>query len=206
MQNDIDKMIACHQCDHLFSKPTLKESEKIICTCCGSVMLSSKKDSINKTISVALAGILLFLPSMLLPIVGIQAVGIYNEASLVDCIRFLVNDDFYIIAFSVFTFTIAMPIVRLSTALYISLCIKYKHITPSLFIFFRSYQVLDNWSMTHVFFMGVIVSLYKLVALADVTIGEGLLSLIALLICSTLVSVTMDPQYIWETMENELEH
>jgi paraquat-inducible protein A len=59
--------------------------------------------------------------------------------------------------------------------------------------------------MVHVFFMGVIVSMYKLSSLADMTIDGGLFSLVLLLICSTLVSVTMDEHSIWEELEKSLE-
>jgi paraquat-inducible protein A len=198
-------MIACHQCDSLFPLPTVKEGQKALCACCGGTLFARKKDPINRTIAVALAGLLLFLPAMFLPIIGIGAGGLYNDASLVDCIELMINGDFYIIASAVFMFTIAIPLVRLYTALYLSLCIKFKRVKPSLFIFFRSYHALDTWTMIHVFFMGVIVSMYKLATLADMSIDGGLLSLVLLLLCSTLVSITMDQHSMWHELENALE-
>lgn len=201
----IQKMIACTQCDGLFPIPSVKENEKALCQCCGSVIFIHKKDSINRTLAISLAGLLLFIPSMVLPIVGLSVAGIYNDASLIDCIALMVNDGFYIITFAIFLFTIAIPIVRLISALYITLSIKFNVTKPSLLIFFRSYHTLDHWAMTHVFFMGVIVSMYKLIALADMNVEGGLLSLILLLICSTLVSVTMDEHLIWEALEDSLE-
>jgi paraquat-inducible protein A len=102
-------------------------------------------------------------------------------------------------------FTIAIPSVRLITALSISSCIKFNRVKPSLLVFFRSYHLLDTWTMVHVFFMGVIVSMYKLSSLADMTIDGGLLSLVLLLVCSTLVSVTMDEHSIWDELEKSLE-
>lgn len=205
MQKDIKNMIACHHCDSLFVKPHIQENEKALCSCCGSPLFTHKKDPINRTIAVALAGILLFLPAVFLPIVGIGAAGIYNDATLLSCIMLMINSNYYIIAFAVFLFTVAIPLVRLLSALYITLCIKYDRVKPSLLVFFRSYHILDCWAMTHVFFMGVIVSMYKLMSLADMSVGGGLLSLVSLLICSTLVSVTMDQHSMWDMMEESLE-
>jgi paraquat-inducible protein A len=47
--------------------------------------------------------------------------------------------------------------------------------------------------------------MYKLSSLADMTIDGGLISLIFLLLCSTLVSVTIDQHNIWHELEKSLE-
>jgi paraquat-inducible protein A len=198
-------MVACNQCDSLLPIPMLSEGQNALCGCCGAFIFSKKKDSINRTIAVAIASLVLFFPATLLPIIGIGLAGLYNEASLLDCITLLINSRNYVIAFAVFMFTIAIPTVRIITALYITLCIKFNRVTPSLLVFFRSYHLLDTWTMVHVFFMGVIVSMYKLSSLADMTIDGGLFSLVLLLVCSTLVSVTMDEHSIWDELEKSLE-
>lgn len=198
-------MLACQQCDTLLPMPLLSEGQKAMCGCCGAVLFSKKKDAINRTVAVAIAGLLFFFPAISLPIIGIGAAGLYNDASLLDCITLLINGRNYIIAFAVFMFTVAIPTVRLITALYISLCIKFNRVKPSLLIFFRSYHMLDTWTMIHVFFMGVIVSMYKLSSLADMNIEGGLFSLVLLLLCSTLISITMDQQSIWQELEQALE-
>jgi paraquat-inducible protein A len=197
-------MLACHQCDTLLPIPLLAEGQEALCSCCGAALFSKKKKAINRTISVTTAGLLVFFPAIYLPIIGISAAGIYNDASLLDCITLLISNRHYIIAFALFMFTIAIPTVRLVTALYISLSIKFNCVKPSLLVFFRSYHVLDAWTMLHVFFLGVIVSMYKLSSLAQMTIDGGLLSLVLLLLCSTLVSVTMDQHSIWHELELSL--
>jgi paraquat-inducible protein A len=201
----VNNMIACHQCDSLLPMPLLLEGQNALCGCCGAMLFSKKRDAINRTAAVAVAGLLLFFPATLLPIIGIGAAGLYNDASLLDCITFLINSRNYVLAFAVFMFTVAIPAVRLITALYISFCIKFNHVKPSLLVFFRSYHLLDTWTMIHVFLLGVIVSMYKLSSLADMTIDGGLLSLILLLLCSTLVSVTMDQHSVWDELEKSLE-
>jgi paraquat-inducible protein A len=148
-----------------------------------------------------LAGLLLFFPAIFLPIMGVGIAGLYNDASLFDCINILIEGDFYIIAFAVFMFTIAIPVLRLYSAFYLSYKLQNNEYPPSLLTFFRSYHMLDTWTMVHVFFLGIIVSMYKLVALADLSIGGGLISLVLLLLCSTLVSITLDQHYIWEKLE-----
>ncbi|WDD99246.1 paraquat-inducible protein A [Thalassomonas actiniarum] len=201
-----DQMIACPQCDGLSTKPLLKEGQKAVCKRCGGKVLERKRDPIRRTLAVALAGLLLLIPAMILPLIGVSAVGLFNQASLLDCIAILIANDYYLIAISLTIFTLAVPVIRLLAALYISWCIRMKRITPALVHFFRSYHQLDSWTMLHVFLLGIMVSMYKLVALAELSIGLGLVAFILLLICSTLVSVTLDKHYIWEQLEAGCEY
>ncbi len=202
-QHSTDQLIACIKCDALSALPKLFPGQTALCPSCGCTLFSRKKDSIERTLAVSIAGLFMFFPAISLPIMKIGVAGVYHQASLIDCVTQMIAGDFYIIAFCVFMFTIAIPVVRLFSAFYLSYRIKTKQITPSLLLFFRSYHTLDNWTMIHVFFLGIIISMYKLVSLADVNIGGGLVSLLLLLLCSTLVTVTLDQHYIWQKLERE---
>lgn len=200
----VDNLIACHLCDGLFDKPKIEPGQEAMCPGCGTCLMTVKKNPIDRTIAIALAGLLLFLPAITLPIVGIGVAGLYNDSSLFECIELLINGEFYLIALCVFLSTIAIPVVRLVTALTVTWHIKTNNIKPSLLIFFRSYHLLDSWTMIHIFFLGVVVSMYKLVSLADLSVGGGFYSLLLLLVCSTLVSNTMDQQFVWQELEKVL--
>jgi paraquat-inducible protein A len=201
--NSLDELIACLHCDTLATSPSLAAGETALCPCCGNKLFSRKKDSINRTMAISLAGLMLLFPAITLPIIGVGVAGKYNDASLIDCIMLMINDDFYIIAFSVFLFTIAIPSVKIFSAFYLSYKIKRKQISSSLLIFYRSYHLFDSWAMIHVFFLGIIVSIYKLISLDELTVGSGLISLLLLLLCSTLISITIDQKLIWDTLESE---
>ena len=188
----LDNVVVCHFCDAVSKSPKIKPGQKASCAGCGSTLFEMKKDPIERTLAISLAGILLFYPTTTLPIIGVTAAGIYNDASLIDCIRIMINGGYSFIAFTVFVFAIAIPMVRLLSACYLTLSIKFNRVTPSLLVFFRSYHHLDTWAMLHVYFFGIIVSMYKLVDMAELSIGGGLISFVLLLICSTLTSVTLD--------------
>lgn len=203
--SDANELIACKHCDTLNATPHISEGESALCPCCGHTLYSRKIDPINRTLAVSLAGLLLLIPAFTLPIIGVGVAGKYNDATLVDCIMLMINADFYIIAFSVFLFTIAIPSVRIFSAFYLSYKIKNNQLSNSLLIFYRSYHLFDSWTMIHVFFLGVIVSMYKLATLDELSVGGGLVSLLLLLFCSTLISLTLDQKLIWDLLEGELE-
>jgi len=166
-------------------------------------MAERKVDSINRSFHWSLAGIFMLLPAILLPIMGVTLAGQYHHASLLDCILILIERGFFMIALLVFLFAIAVPVVRLFGAFYITYTFKFNKLKSSLLPFFRTYHHLDNWAMLNVFMLGIIVSMYKLIDDTELSVNMGLLAFILWLISSTMASAALDPDYIWQELENE---
>ncbi|NMP30647.1 paraquat-inducible protein A [Thalassotalea sp. M1531] len=177
----------------------------MVCKRCGAKLYECKTNSIDRTLALSLAGLILALPAMSLPIIGVGAVGLLNYSSLLECIHQLINNGYQGIALCIFLFTIAIPVVRLFAATYITWSIKFNRVTPALLNFFRSYHQLDSWTMLHVFLLGIVVSMYKLVDLAELHVGVGFIAFVSLLICSTTISVTLDHHLIWDRLEQSLD-
>ncbi|PKH88443.1 paraquat-inducible protein A [Colwellia sp. Bg11-28] len=194
-------LVACQQCDALYDKPQLKQGQLAKCNRCGSTLIERKVDSIERSFNWSLAGLLLMLPAILLPIMGVTLAGQFHQASLFDCILVLIDRGFFMIACLVFLFAIAVPIVRLTGALYISYSFKFNKLKPSLLNFFRAYHHLDNWAMLNVFMLGIVVSMYKLIDDTELSVNLGLLAFILWLICSTMSAVALDQDYIWDKLE-----
>jgi len=197
------QLIACQQCDALYDKPELKQGQRVQCTRCGNTMAERKVDSIERSFYWSLAGLLLLIPAVFLPIMGVTLAGQYHHASLIDCIVVLIDRGFFMIATLVFLFALAVPIVRLFGAFYITYCVKFNKLKPSLLHFFRAFHHLDNWAMLNVFMLGIVVSMYKLVDDTELSVNMGLLAFILLLISSTMTSSSLDQDYIWQKLEDE---
>jgi len=196
------QLIACQQCDALYDKPELKQGQSAKCVRCGSVMAERKVDSIERSFNWSLAGIVLLMPAILLPIMGVTLAGQYNNASLLDCILVLIDRGFFMIASLVFLFAIAVPVVRLLGAFYITYSFKFNKLKPSLLSFFRAFHYLDNWAMLNVFMLGIVVSMYKLIDDTELSVNMGLMAFILWLISSTMASISLDPDYIWQELED----
>lgn len=197
------QLIACQQCDALYEKPELRQGQSAKCIRCGSTMAERKVDSIERSFSWSLAGILLLMPAILLPIMGVTLAGQYHHASLLDCIVVLIDREFFMIATLVFLFALAVPVVRLFGAFYITYSFKFNKLKPSLLDFFRAFHYLDHWAMLNVFMLGIVVSMYKLLDDTELSVNMGLLAFIAWLISSTMASVALDQDYIWQKLEDE---
>jgi paraquat-inducible protein A len=166
-------------------------------------MAERKVDSVERSFNWSLAGVFLIIPAIFLPIMGVTLAGQYHHASLLDCILALKDRGFYMIAVLVFLFAIAVPVVRLFGAFYITYSFKFNKLKPSLLNFFRAFHHLDSWAMLNVFMLGIVVSMYKLLDDTELSINMGLLAFILWLICSTMASVALDQDYIWQELEDE---
>ncbi len=197
------QLIACQQCDALYDKPELRQGQSAKCIRCGSTIVEHKVDSIERSFNWSLAGILLLVPAILLPIMGVTLAGQYHHASLLDCILVLIERKFFMIATLVFLFAIAVPIVRLFGAFYITYSFKFNKLKPSLLHFFRAFHHLDHWAMLNVFMLGIVVSMYKLLDDTELSLNMGLLAFILWLISSTMASSALDQDYIWQKLEDE---
>lgn len=68
---------------------------------------------------------------------------------------------------------------------------------------YRSYHHLREWGMLEVYLMGILVSIVKLMDMADLTLGVGLFCFVALLLAQVWLEVTMSPQQVWEALEDD---
>jgi paraquat-inducible protein A len=195
--------LACHQCDALYVHPQLNDGQRAECGRCGATLFERKVNSIERTFALSVAGLILLIPAIMLPIMGITLAGQYQEASLLDAITQLIAKGYIMVATLVFMFTIAVPTVKLIGALYISYCFKCNKIKPFLLHFFRAYHQLDSWSMLNVFLLGIVVTMYKLLDDTELSIDSGLLAFVLLLISSTMVTVSLDQHYVWQKLEQE---
>lgn len=198
---DTRLLVACPQCDAVYKKPHLKQGQLSKCNRCGSTLVERKVNSINRSFYWSLAGLILTLPAILLPIMGVTLAGQFHEASLFDCILVLIDRGFFMIACLLFLFAIAVPIVRVTGALYLAYSFKFKRLKPHLLNFFRAYHHLDHWAMLNVFMLGIVVSMYKLIDDTELSINLGLVAFVFWLICSTMSAVALDQDYIWDKLE-----
>ena len=200
---DLSQWFSCSDCDLLLKRKTLVEGERASCPRCKSTLEARKKDSASRTLAVAVAGLISFIPAMNLPLLGLEAVGLKNQSSLLECIESIYNSELYLVALLVSLFCIIVPLARLLIVCYLMVLVKNNrpsHIGIRLFRYFHEWE---EWGMLEVFMLGMVVALYKILGLASAIYGIGLISFASLLICATLVTQFLDEQYVWEKLSGQ---
>ena len=194
--------IGCPHCDLLLKRKPFKFGQKIRCPRCGYLLLERKKKSVERTFAVSLAGLLAFIPAITLPLLGLRAGGLENEASLIQCIEAVMASELYLAGLLILLFCIVIPFLRLSIILYLAWQImKGRYVSYGIDLY-RFYHESEEWGMLEVFLLGMVVSLYKILGLAEAIFDVGLVAFILLLSSATLVTYFLDEQHFWERLSD----
>jgi len=202
-QKDLSQWFACSDCDLLLKRKTLIEGERASCPRCKSTLETRKKDSASRTLAVAVAGLVSFIPAMTLPLLGLEAVGLKNQSSLLECIASIYNSELFLVAVLVSLFCIFVPLARLLIVCYLMVLVKNNRPSQTGLRLFRYFHEWEEWGMLEVFMLGMVVALYKILGLASAIYGVGLISFASLLISATLVTQFLDEQYVWEKLSGK---
>lgn len=193
----MDNMIACHECDLLLTRPQVPPGHAAHCPRCGSTLISARVNSIERTLALAIAGLILFVPANVYPLLSLETLGLRQSETIFTSAMSLYSDDLWFVAGLVLLFAILVPLVKLVLLLYVSASLHGGGLWRGTALALRSYQHLDEWGMLEVYLLGIMVSVVKLSDVATIQPGLGLYSLAGLILVTLLSSTMMDRDLFW---------
>lgn len=196
-----DSRIACHECDLLMQRVPLTGEQSLHCPRCGSRLISSHPNGIERSLALALAGLILLLPANLFPILTLEILGRTQQQTIFSSAMALYSDRLPLVAVAILLFAILVPLLKLLLLAYVSAALQLQRPWPALSLALRSYQQLDQWGMLEVYLIGVLVSVVKLIDIAQVHPGLGLYSLAALIVVTTASSLQLDRDLFWHRID-----
>jgi len=202
-QNMLSFVTACGECDLLLKKEATPYGKKACCPRCGHVLSKSKKNSIDRSLALAIAGLVLFIPANTLPILRLEILGIESGATMLSGVAALFQKDMWILSIVVLLASVIVPLSKLLLVLYITLGLKLNRSFPRLANCLRWYRHINEWGMLEVYALGIIVAYTKLIDLAHVIPELGLYCFVGVLLIATFISATMDEEKFWELIEEQ---
>jgi paraquat-inducible protein A len=172
------------------------------CARCGaSLGREPERDSLHLTAALTLAALVLYVPANLYPILKMHLRGAYSESTVWNGVVSLAQYNEWFVAAVVFLASIAIPLFKLLTLLYLVLSTQLRSSAfPRLRTrLWRLVEAIGPWAMLDVFLLAVLVALVKLRTLATVLPGPGLIAFCAVVVLTILASATFDPRLIWPT-------
>ena len=189
---------ACPECDMLLNVSSLAVGEKAHCPRCGYLLRRPRKDSIERTFALSIAGFILIFPANLMTLLGIRLFGNSQDGTLWTGVATLLHENMGIVALLVFLSSILFPLVNIMLSLLISGHLFFNKSNRYLAFWMRWLQHLEEWAMLEVYMLGIIVACVKLSSLAEIRFGFGLYAFIALLIINVMLTSSLDRYYFWQ--------
>jgi len=196
-----ENLIACHECDLLQRLPEHRGSYVARCPRCNALLHRGVENSIDRTLALTLAGVILFVVANSFPFLAFKLQGQETQATLISGVLDLYDQGKWEIAALVLLTTIAVPLVQLLTLLYVFVPLKFNRVPWNMAGVFRIAQSLSPWSMVEVFLIGIIVAIVKLIGMAQIIPGLALWSFALLIVTLAAAAANMDSQVVWERVE-----
>ena len=194
-------MIACHECDLLHRIQPLPDGTAAKCVRCGAVLYREKKDSLDRTLSLTIAGAVLFIVANTFPFLAMKKGGLVQQTTLITGIKGLYAQGMESLALLVLLTSILVPLAQLACMLYVLVPLKFNRVPRNLALVFRFLRSLQPWGMMEVFMLGILVSYVKLGKMATIVPGLALYSFVVLIFVLAGAAASLDPRIVWDKLK-----
>ncbi|UBO74558.1 MULTISPECIES: paraquat-inducible protein A [Aeromonas] len=191
---------ACEECDLLAPATELALGETQHCVRCGHTLTSHLPDQARRPLAYGLAAIIMFVLTNCFTFMSFSAKGLGQEMSFLQCITTLVNEGYLFLAAVLSMTLIGLPLVYMvSTMLVLWRLDKPMH-SNALRSLGRLLCRIKPWLMVDVFLIGVLISLVKLMGMADIKMGLSFWAFVGytLLLIKTISS--LDRMWFWQRL------
>lgn len=196
-------VVACRECDLLMREISLLPGKTAVCCCCGASLYRNVPESLDRTLALALAAMMIFIIAAVYPILGIEVQGIRTSTNLIGAVRALWDQGMKVVSALVCITTILTPAVEITMLIYLLLPLRFQRVPPGAARILRIIQGITPWGMIEVFMLGVLVSIVKLNDLADLIPGVALWSFGGLTLLLAFVTSYFDPQQVWAHLDEK---
>jgi len=190
-------LIACHECDLLHRIAPLAPGGKALCTRCGALLYRNVPDSLDRAAALYSAALLLWAMANAFPFVALKLSGRIEQNVMLSGPLALARAGMPELGLLVFLTSILFPLLTIAGTLYVLLPLRFGWRFPGVAPTYRMVRLLAPWSLIGVFMLGVLVSIVKLLDLADVAPGTGLYAFVGLLLVSAAAHANLDHGAIW---------
>lgn len=192
-----DALTLCHECDLLQRHPPLPPGGASRCARCGCTLHKDRPNSLDRTLALTLAGLVLFIIANSFPFLSFQMQGLETQTTLFTGVKDLYLQGKGAVAAVVLFTSILAPGLQLLLLLIVVLPLRLGRPPPALPRLFRWFQQLLPWGMMDVFMLGILVSVVKLMDLATIVPGTALFAFVVLIFVLAGAQAALDPDQVW---------
>lgn len=194
-------LTACHECDLLLHLPHGSTNTRTRCPRCGYTLVVHHKDGLIAPFCASMAALILFLPANFFPLMAIRIGELRQDATIWEGISLMWAEEFYWVSFMVLLTAILVPAIELTLLFVVSLLALLRRGRRTMIFSLKWLQRLTDWGMLEVYMIAILVSIVKLVDLADLITDLGLYFFSGLLLMTTYAFSKFDPHQVWEVID-----
>ena len=192
-----DALTQCHECGLLQRNPRLPEGAAARCVRCGAGLHRNLPDSLNRTLALTIAGLVLFAVANSFPFLSFELQGRATETTLFTGVKDLYLQGMWELSLVVFFTSILAPGIQLTLLLIVLVPLRLNRLPRGFPTLFRYVATLTPWGMMDVFMLGILVSVVKLADMATIVPGTSLFAFGVLIFVLAAAQASLDPDIVW---------
>jgi paraquat-inducible protein A len=189
--------VACHQCDLLQVLPDLPTGGKASCPRCGYTLATRPVDSIERSLALAIAALLVLVVANATPLMGLSAVGRHASTTIIGGAYQMWLEGQELTAAIVAFCAIIAPAGFLLCLLLVLLAVRRPPAPRWVGGMLRWAEYTRPWAMTEVMMLGIMVALIKIADLAKVDAGIGMFAVGVLMLLFPAILSSVDTEELW---------
>lgn len=201
MSSLVENIVACPDCDLLQRIPALPPGGKALCPRCGHTMASSKPDSLDRTLALAVAAAIVLIIANVSPLMDLSVAGRQASTTILGGTLEMWLRGQAITAVLVAFCVVVAPTAYIVFMLTVLLAVRQPPAPLWVGSLFRISEFSQPWAMVEVMMLGILVALIKIAALATVIPGIGMFAIGALIALIAAMTVSLDPHEVWKRVE-----
>lgn len=193
----------CPECDLLVREEVGEDASgfTVLCPRCGAFLHRRHHNTLEYSLALALAALVLLVAGNAFPIVGLDIQGQRIETTVVGAAAGLWQEGMQAVAVLVMLTTTLLPLLELGAMVWMVLPLWLGRRPPGFVGTFRILRLVHPWAMVEVFILGVLVALVKLAHIAEVLPGDATWCFGGLMLLLAALTVVIEPRDLWRAWE-----
>jgi paraquat-inducible protein A len=182
------RTLLCHECHYQVKLPALTHKQAAMCPRCGLQLTVYHQHASQRIIALAATSLIFLLASLPFEFLSFSTSGQYESIDILGGLWVLVEKDYGLLALVQALAILILPAFVLMSLLYllVPLSLGMRPIKAEWVI--KTLFNLLPWTMAEIFLIGVLVSLIKIISIADIGLG---LSFYAYLLFTIFMTITL---------------
>jgi len=190
--------LACTHCDHLVFIEALNPKQIATCPNCNCKLHVGKHNSEQKVVALSLCAILMLVSALFYPFISFSEQGITQTITLLDAGKILFSFNSPLLGALIDITIIFLPLTLL--VFFVFIHIGLLKILPDIYaikllkIIFK----LIPWVMSEIFLIGILISMVKIMSIADISFGISFYAFTAFIIFYLMCLSQIDRRKLWQ--------
>lgn len=189
--------VRCRECDLIQFGPEVDNRATAHCRRCGGHLYRSLENSLDRTVALLIAAMILLVAANTLPFMTFAFKGQAQSNYILSGVLQLWAAGYWPLASLICFASILAPLIYILGMLYVLLPVRLGFTPWGAASLFRVLDGLRPWAMLDVYMFGVFVAVVKLGQIASITPGIGLYSYVGLFVVWTAAIAGLDARVVW---------